>query len=213
MHRLISGKQNSKSHLLAVAEEGVIQLTLRNLAIMVGCVLLLALGSVSAVMATNNPPGNGKDPCSHGNANKQCKDDPQPDKGKDCEEHGKGGKNEDHCDPRDTTTTPTTTTPTTTIPTTPTPTTPTSTTPTSTNPTTTTPSPTTDPPLCRPTTRDVIQIVTVPGKTVVKTKIVYRNKMRTKIIYRTKTITKIRTMKVYMRPYKGKWYPVVPAKG
>ena len=44
----------------------------------------------------NGPPGQGE--CGHGNSQKPCKEDPQPDKGKDCEEHGnKGGENEDHC--------------------------------------------------------------------------------------------------------------------
>ena len=44
-----------------------------------------------------SPPGQGE--CAHGNSQKPCKDDPQPDKGKDCEEHGpkEGGVNEDHC--------------------------------------------------------------------------------------------------------------------
>jgi LPXTG-motif cell wall-anchored protein len=44
-----------------------------------------------------SPPGQGE--CEHGNSNKPCKDDPQPEHGKDCEEHGpkNGGVNEDHC--------------------------------------------------------------------------------------------------------------------
>jgi hypothetical protein len=44
-----------------------------------------------------SPPGQGE--CEHGNSQKPCKDDPQPDRGKDCEEHGpkEGGVNEDHC--------------------------------------------------------------------------------------------------------------------
>lgn len=41
------------------------------------------------------------DGCDHGASNKECREDPQPDKGKDCEQHGKpgvgGGENEDHC--------------------------------------------------------------------------------------------------------------------
>lgn len=55
------------------------------------------------------------DGCDHGNTGKDCKPDPQPDHGKDCDEHGNhGGVNEDHCLPTSTTTTmtvpPTTTT-------------------------------------------------------------------------------------------------------
>lgn len=56
------------------------------------------------------------DGCDHGNAGKPCKPDPQPDHGKDCEEHGNhGGVNEDHCaDEEVPTSTTTTTTPATT---------------------------------------------------------------------------------------------------
>ena len=66
-----------------------------------------------------SPPGQGE--CEHGNSEKPCKEDPQPDKGKDCELHGNsGGVNEDHCKGEDTT--PTDTTPTETTPTESTPT-------------------------------------------------------------------------------------------
>lgn len=55
------------------------------------------------------PPGQG--PCGHGNTGKDCKPDPQPTHGKDCNEHGQsGGVNEDHClgtTPTTTTTAPT----------------------------------------------------------------------------------------------------------
>ena len=56
-----------------------------------------------------SPPGQGE--CAHGNSQKPCKEDPQPDRGKDCEEHGpkEGGVNEDHC--KGTPTTPEETTP------------------------------------------------------------------------------------------------------
>lgn len=88
--------------------------------------VFLPLGVVAAAMATppeNGPPGQGE--CEHGNAQKPCKDDPQPEHGKDCDEHGpyNGGVNEDHCNGTDTT--PTDTTPTDTVPTVPTDTTPT----------------------------------------------------------------------------------------
>ena len=57
------------------------------------------LGMSSAGLATANdgPPGQG--PCNHGNSGKECKPDPQPDHGKECDEHGpnEGGVNEDHC--------------------------------------------------------------------------------------------------------------------
>jgi hypothetical protein len=118
--------------------------------------LVLALGvgilgfavSGIAVAGNNNPPP-GQGECGHGNSdNKPCKDDPQPDKGRDCEEHGNsGGVNEDHCNgettPTETTPTETTTTETTettTTESTTTETTSTETTPTGTTPTETTPS-------------------------------------------------------------------------
>ena len=74
--------------------------------------------AVSGVAVAGNgkppsPPGQGE--CEHGNAGKPCKEDPQPDKGKDCEEHGNnGGVNEDHCKGEETP--PTDTTPTDTTP-------------------------------------------------------------------------------------------------
>lgn len=83
--------------------------------------LLIAGIGVSAALASNgngppsSPPGQGE--CAHGNSDQECKPDPQPDKGKDCEAHGQqGGVNEDHClGTNETTTThETTTTPTTT---------------------------------------------------------------------------------------------------
>jgi len=103
-------------------------------------ILMGVLGfAVSGVAVAGNgkppsPPGQGE--CEHGNAAKPCKDDPQPDKGKDCEEHGnQGGVNEDHCKGEDTTPTETTPTDTTPTDTTPTETTPTDTTPQETVPT------------------------------------------------------------------------------
>lgn len=69
--------------------------------------LLSLAGFAAAGALANDPPG--RDPCSHGKTNKPCKDDPQPDHGKECKKHGKnGGVNEDHC--KGTTTTDTTTT-------------------------------------------------------------------------------------------------------
>jgi hypothetical protein len=57
------------------------------------------LGMSSAGLATANdgPPGQG--PCNHGNSGKECKPDPQPEHGQECDEHGpnEGGVNEDHC--------------------------------------------------------------------------------------------------------------------
>lgn len=60
-------------------------------------VLAFGLGSVVYADPPSSPPGQGE--CNHGNSNKPCKPDPQPDHGEDCEEHGpnEGGVNEDHC--------------------------------------------------------------------------------------------------------------------
>jgi hypothetical protein len=85
----------------------------KQLATLALAVLVGVLGfTVAGVAAAGNgkppsPPGQGA--CEHGNSGQPCKDDPQPDKGKDCEEHGnQGGVNEDHCKDEDTTTTETT---------------------------------------------------------------------------------------------------------
>lgn len=77
-------------------------------------VLLFAAGFAVAYAAKPpSPPG--QDPCSHGNSDKPCRDDPQPGHGKDCEHHGeKGGVDEDHCAGETTETTTDTTTETTT---------------------------------------------------------------------------------------------------
>jgi hypothetical protein len=121
----------------------------KHLATLVLAVLMGILGfAVSGVAVAGTadkppaPPGQGE--CNHGNADKECKADPQPEHGKDCEAHGNsGGVNEDHCAPQETTpTTPDVTTPTTpdvTTPTTPDVTTPTETTPSATTPQSTTP--------------------------------------------------------------------------
>lgn len=103
----------------------------RHLAILLAAAALVAGGVIASMALAGNPHGAppGQDPCSHGVTGKPCKPDPQPEHGKDCEDHGNyGGVNEDHCTPTVTTTTgttPTDTTPTTTVPTTTTPTTPT----------------------------------------------------------------------------------------
>lgn len=60
---------------------------------------------------SGGPPGQGE--CQHGNSGQECKPDPQPEHGQDCEEHGpnEGGVNEDHCLPTTSATTSTVTTP------------------------------------------------------------------------------------------------------
>jgi hypothetical protein len=96
--------------------------------------LLTAGFGVSAALADpgngNGPPttvpGSPGDDCSHGNSNQDCRPDPQPGHGQECDDHGNASGNEDHCDQTATTTTTTTTETTTT--------TTTSTTPANTNP-------------------------------------------------------------------------------
>jgi hypothetical protein len=106
---------------------------MKKLIVIAAMLAAFGLGGAAALAASTDqppsPPGQGE--CGHGNTGKPCKDDPQPDKGKDCEAHGnQGGVNEDHCKGEETTPTETTpTTPTETTPTTPTQTTATETTP------------------------------------------------------------------------------------
>lgn len=140
-------------------------------------IAVLALGVGASFALAGNPHGTppGQGECSHGATGKECKPDPQPDHGKDCEKHGKnGGVNEDHCK-GETTTTPTTptdttpTTPTDTVPTTPTettPTTPTDTTTTTTETTSETPSVPVAPPV--ETTPVTATTVVVPAPSVKK---------------------------------------------
>jgi hypothetical protein len=120
-------------------------ISMRQSAAIVVMAALGVIGLASAGLATGNdgPPGQG--PCNHGNSGKECKPDPQPEHGKDCDEHGpnEGGVNEDHCLGTTTGTTTETTTETTTGTTT---TTPTTTTTTTTTDTTTSTDTTTDPP-------------------------------------------------------------------
>jgi hypothetical protein len=76
---------------------------MKRLVTLFSMVVVFAFGGVAAVGAQPGPnnPGSPGDNCSHGNANKPCKDDPQPDRGKDCLDHGKARGNEDHCGPGD----------------------------------------------------------------------------------------------------------------
>lgn len=72
-----------------------IGITLIGLAIVVAF-LALAFTAVAKATPPDGPPGQGE--CQHGNSQQECKPDPQPTHGQDCEEHGnQGGVNEDHC--------------------------------------------------------------------------------------------------------------------
>lgn len=117
-------------------------LTTLVLAVFVGVLGFAVSGVAVAAGNQNNPSPPGQGECGHGNSMKPCNDDPQLDKGKDCEQHGNsGGVNEDHCAGTETTT-PDETTP---DETTPTETTPDETTPQDTVPTETTSTPSTPP--------------------------------------------------------------------
>jgi hypothetical protein len=62
--------------------------------------VLGGIGVFAGIALANGPPSSppGQGECQHGNSGQECKPDPQPEHGKDCEEHGnQGGVNEDHC--------------------------------------------------------------------------------------------------------------------
>lgn len=85
---------------------------MKKLMAIAAMIAAFGLGGAAAFAAsTDKPPSPpGQDECAHGNSQKPCKEDPQPDHGKDCEEHGNhGGVNEDHCTEDETTTDETTT--------------------------------------------------------------------------------------------------------
>ena len=124
---------------------------MKKLVLIVAMLMAFGLGGAAAFAATaDKPPAPpGQPDCEHGNSGAQCKEDPQPNHGAECKEHGKkGGQNEDHCldETTSTETTPGDTTP---VDTTPSDTTPKDTTPQDTTPQETTPTETTpgnDPP-------------------------------------------------------------------
>lgn len=90
---------------------------MRKLGIAVIICVMGVMGFAVAIALSAPPPAPpGQNPCEHGNAQKPCRDDPQPNHGQDCDPHGKfnGGENEDHCTSTETTTTTDTTTTTTT---------------------------------------------------------------------------------------------------
>lgn len=74
---------------------------MKKLIVLAAMIAVFGLGGAAAFAATSDKPPSppGQDECEHGNSLKPCRDDPQPEKGKDCEEHGpfEGGVNEDHC--------------------------------------------------------------------------------------------------------------------
>jgi large repetitive protein len=79
---------------------------MRKALVMAALGLLLAAGVAAAALATpgNGNPGSPGGTCSHGASDKPCKDDPQPEHGQDCDDHGVAHGNEDHCAPGGTTT-------------------------------------------------------------------------------------------------------------
>ena len=119
---------------------------MRKVALIAAMLMAFGFGGAAAFAATADKPPTppGQPNCEHGNSGAECKEDPQPEHGGDCQEHGnKGGQNEDHCldETTSTETTPEETTPQETTPekTTPEETTPTETTPQETTPQETTP--------------------------------------------------------------------------
>ena len=140
---------------------------MKRFVVIAAMIAAFGLGGAAAFAATADkppsPPGQGD--CEHGNAQKPCKDDPQTDRGQDCDQHGKqGGVNEDHC-AGDSTTTETTTEATTTEETTTTETTTTGTTTESTPGETTTSTPTESTPTQTSSSETTSETGTTPAET------------------------------------------------
>lgn len=133
---------------------------MRKILYIIGLAVVVAIAgfSLASVASAEKPPAPpGKDPCSHGNTGKPCRPDPQPDRGKDCEKHGKeGGVNEDHCKGE----------------TTPPPTNPPPTNPPPTNPPPTNPPPTTPPPTQTTPGETTPPVTTTPAPTTPVTPVV-----------------------------------------
>ena len=126
---------------------------MRKVALIAAMLMAFGFGGAAAFASTADKPPTppGQPDCEHGNSGAECKEDPQPEHGGDCQEHGKkGGQNEDHCldETTSTDTAPTETAPEDTTPTETTPqdTTPQDTTPVDTPATATTPNETSETP-------------------------------------------------------------------
>ncbi|MFY9587258.1 MAG: hypothetical protein WAT66_07380 [Actinomycetota bacterium] len=87
-------------------EVGVVRKTRRlaRVSVVLGVILLFSSIGITLTSAAPNENPPGQDQCvdGHGADDKPCKED--NDHGQDCEEHGNGGVNEDHCLSEDTTT-------------------------------------------------------------------------------------------------------------
>jgi hypothetical protein len=86
--------------MLSNAKQRVFNLSIMGLLaiglMLVAAGLAMTPGTVAAD-PVGDPPGN-DGVCQHGNSDKSCREDPQPDHGKDCESHGANADgNEDHC--------------------------------------------------------------------------------------------------------------------
>jgi hypothetical protein len=84
-----------------------LKLVLANALFLAGLALVVSAASPSGQeTALADPPGN-DGVCEHARSEKDCRDDPQPDHGKDCDPHGANfDGNEDHCKTKTPTATP-----------------------------------------------------------------------------------------------------------
>lgn len=73
---------------------------LTRICVVLGVILLFSSIGMTLTAAAPNENAPGQDQCNegHGANNKPCTTDPAAGHGQDCEEHGKGGVNENHCD-------------------------------------------------------------------------------------------------------------------
>jgi hypothetical protein len=72
---------------------------LTRICVVLGVILLFSSIGITLTSAApnENPPGQDQCDDGHGANDKPCKTDPAAGHGQDCEEHGNGGVNEDHC--------------------------------------------------------------------------------------------------------------------
>src|SRR5207249_10131212 len=96
-----------RAALLGFNHEGNYMSKTIRILLLAAATIALACAGATAAIAQGPPtappghsgdnPGSPGDDCSHGASGKTCKDDPQPEHGNECADHGNASGNEDHC--------------------------------------------------------------------------------------------------------------------